>query len=134
MEMTAPNDWTNAYVILQHLIRDGYEKELIADGWDISQIDLDKSLKTSTRTSFKGKSTSLNKDIVAISWAVCELGDACTCNIFVSPTPDAGPVAILFMMEKNSHFTRKACKFLNKTFISYKFYVESSDVITIWTK
>jgi hypothetical protein len=132
--MDVPNDWTNAYVILQQLIKDGYSKQLEADGWDPKLVDINKHFELSTRAFLKTKVTSLEEDVVTISSEVCELGDIYTCNIFLSPTPDAGPVAILFMMEKNARATRKACEFLNKTFIAYKFYVESSDVITIWTE
>ena len=126
--MSVPNSWTAAYRILQQLILDGYSKQLKADGWDPTLVDTTKILNIG-----KTKATSDN-DLQAICWDVCELGDEYTCNLFNSPTPDAGPLAILFMMEKNSKATRLACKFLTKKYTTYMFYMESADVITIWTK
>ena len=126
--MSVPNNWTAAYRILQQLILDGYSEQLKADGWDPALVDTTKIININ-----KTKSTS-EQHLQTICWDVCELGDEYTCNLFNSPTPDAGPLAILFMMEKSSKATRLACKFLTKKYTTYMFYMESADVITIWTK
>jgi len=126
--MQVPNNWTAAYRIIQQLILDGFAEQITADGWNTSLIDTTKII-VSTRLK-----TTPEQNLEIICWDVCELGDEYTCNLFNSSTPEAGPLAILFMMEKNNQATRAACKFLNKKYITYMFYVESTDVITIWTK
>ena len=120
--MRVPNRPTKAYRILQQLIEEGYTKMLEADGWDCSKIDNKKFRPPVKRET----------DFEKICWSICELGDEFTCNVFLSPVPDAGPVAILFMMEHNGRATAIACECLNANYLSYTFCVESSDVITIW--
>ena len=126
--MSVPNNWTAAYRIIQQLIIDGYSTQLIADGWDPTLVDTTKIIDIT-----KTKPTP-EHDLQAICWDVCELGDEYTCNLFNSPTPDAGPLAVLFMMEKSNKATKSACHFLNKKYIAYMFCVESTDVITIWAR
>lgn len=127
MNMNVPNSWTKAYAILQTLIIEGYGEQLIVDGWDISLIDTTKPIQTPS------PATKII-DMEQLCWTVCELGDDYTCNIFISPTPDAGPLGILYMMEHNQKATETACIVLNNNYTNHSFYAESADVITIWTR
>jgi hypothetical protein len=128
--MTVPNKGTHAYAILQQLIFEGFGKMVQADGWDITLIDMSKPIQTVAYTPRPSTETDYEK----ICWDLCELGDEYTCNIFLSPVPDAGPLAILFMMEKEHKHTKFACTYLNKRYVKYDFIMDSESVIFIWAK
>lgn len=126
IEMDTPSKWSKAYKVLQDLIKEGHGEALSNDGWNPSLIDLDYAVPIIERK--------VTTDLESICWDVCELGDEYTCNIFMSPVPDAGPVAVLFMMEKSSKATRHACTLLNSTRPGLEFYMESADLISIWAQ
>jgi hypothetical protein len=127
IEMDTPSTWSKAYRVLQDLIKEGHGEALAHDGWDPKLIDLDFEVPVIERK------TAVT-DLESICWDVCELGDEYTCNIFMSPVPDAGPVAVLFMMEKSTKATRHACTLLNSTRPGFEFYMESAALISIWAQ
>lgn len=127
-----PKKHTSAYKILQQLILEGHTAALKADGWDISIIDTSVECIIKNRTK-STEQVSLSTSFIDISFNLADLGNEFTNNIFLSPCPEAGPIAIIYMMEQLPRITKKAVGWLNTKFRNYNFAQESGDVISVWS-
>lgn len=129
-----PRPGTTSLRILVAALTDGFEEALALDGWSVADIiKASKQCQTATSTAIRLSPLAISAALQAMSFAVCELGDDYTCNVFVSPSPDAGPLAVLYMMQASPAQAKAALQFLADKYPAYDFYLENNrDVITVW--
>lgn len=128
---------SQGYAVLYTLIKDGFAEELLKDGWNTSYIDIDTPLLPATNNSKQAWISVVHKDmeskLIDISNSLCDLGDGYTNSIFFAHA-EGGPVAVMFMMQKEDRATIAATLFLIQNYPMFEFFKESADVISIWTK
>jgi hypothetical protein len=118
---------SKAYQVLQVIIEIGCKNALIADGIDISYVDT-KKITTLETIYVQPKYDTTDLDFMMLK--VYELGDEYCCKVF-SSTNEAGPRALLFMLEMNPVITKRTLQFLRHSFVKSTFTMQSNCVITV---